>query len=185
MKIQNANQLRGRAIGAIFFACFGTGWIFPTLPRWRQSSASMRPPLQRQLQAWWCCCCAAGVPDAPGAELWPRVPDDPARGRAFRVDQCDSMDCDCDCCILVCQVSHRRLHHFGHHGHRGNASVSAGAVVSLPDALFDWGIVGGLGSGKRGVVAGGGDARLNRVGNRRDSVGDCGGFAGDCVGGGA
>ena len=27
----NANQLRGRAIGTIFFACFGVGWLFMAL----------------------------------------------------------------------------------------------------------------------------------------------------------
>ena len=31
MKFENANQLRGRAVGAMFFACFGTGWIFLAL----------------------------------------------------------------------------------------------------------------------------------------------------------
>lgn len=79
MVIQTANQLKGRAIGAIFFACFGTGWIFLALTAKQlingaTISATMAGMVVLLLAAAYL---------IRQARLWPRVADDPARGRAF------------------------------------------------------------------------------------------------------
>ena len=79
MKIQNANQLRGRAIGAIFFACFGTGWIFLALAAKRMINAATASGVVAGMMVL--LLVAAYL--MRRARQWPRVADDPTRGRAF------------------------------------------------------------------------------------------------------
>jgi hypothetical protein len=79
MKIQNGNQLRGRAIGAMFFACFGTGWMFLALAAKQiinaaTASATVAGMVILLLAATYL---------LRRAKLWPRVAEDPARGRVF------------------------------------------------------------------------------------------------------
>lgn len=79
MKIQNANQLSGRATGAIFFAGFGALWLVLSLYA------------RQQLGVATVCAVALGLVVLIAgafhllrlAKRWPRVPDDPAVGRAF------------------------------------------------------------------------------------------------------
>jgi hypothetical protein len=75
----NANQLGGRAIGAMFFAGFGTGWLFLALIAKQRItfftvSAVMLGMVCLFLTAFYL---------LRQAKRWPRVPDDPAMGRAF------------------------------------------------------------------------------------------------------
>jgi hypothetical protein len=79
MKIQTANQLRGRAIGAIFFTCFGTGWLFLGLAAKQIINAATAPGTVAGMLIF--LLTAAYL--LRRARLWPRVADDPARGRAF------------------------------------------------------------------------------------------------------
>ena len=79
MNTPTANQLNGRAIGVMFFAGFGALWLFLAIYA-RQS-----------LNAVTVSCLLFGTLALIGAALdlfekakrWPRVPDDPAIGRAF------------------------------------------------------------------------------------------------------
>lgn len=77
--IQTANQLRGRAIGAMFFACFGTGWIFLALAAKRIINAATASGTVVGMVVL--LLVAAYL--MRRAQLWPRAADDPARGRAF------------------------------------------------------------------------------------------------------
>ncbi|MDR3772490.1 MAG: hypothetical protein P4L26_04025 [Terracidiphilus sp.] len=75
----NANQLRGRAIGSIFFACFGAGWLFLSLAAKQRItfatvSGVMLGMLLLLLTAFYL---------LRQSRRWPRLPDDPAVGRAF------------------------------------------------------------------------------------------------------
>jgi hypothetical protein len=75
----NANQLSGRAIGAMFFACFGTGWIFLALAAKQRincvtASGTVLGMVAMLLTAAYL---------MRLAKRWPRVPDDPRVGRAF------------------------------------------------------------------------------------------------------
>jgi hypothetical protein len=83
MKIQTANQLRGRAIGSIFFTCFGTGWIFLALAAKQIINAATASGTVVGMVVL--LLTAAYL--LRRAKLWPRVADDPAieraRGRAF------------------------------------------------------------------------------------------------------
>ncbi len=77
--IQTANQLRGRAIGASFFACFGTGWIFLALAaKQRINAATATGAVAGMLVLLF-----AAAYLMRQARLWPQVADDPGRGRAF------------------------------------------------------------------------------------------------------
>jgi hypothetical protein len=79
MKIETANQLRGRAIGAIFFACFGTGWLFLGLAAKQIINAATASGTVAGMLVL----LLAAAFLLRRARLWPRVVDDPARGRAF------------------------------------------------------------------------------------------------------
>jgi energy-converting hydrogenase Eha subunit C len=75
----NANQLSGRAIGSMFFAGFGTGWLFMALAakQWigfATVSGVMLGMSILFLTAFYL---------LRQSRRWPRVPDDPGRGRAF------------------------------------------------------------------------------------------------------
>src|ERR1039458_4262353 len=75
----NANQLRGRAIGSIFFACFGVGWIFLALTAKQRISPSTVFSALLGLVVL----LLGAFPLIRAAKGFPRVPDDPAMGRAF------------------------------------------------------------------------------------------------------
>jgi hypothetical protein len=75
----NANQLSGRAIGSMFFAGFGTGWLFLALAaKQRISFGTVSGVLLGMLILF-----LAALYLLRQARLWPRVPDDPAVRRAF------------------------------------------------------------------------------------------------------
>jgi len=80
MKIQNANQLSGRATGAIFFACFGTGWLFLALA----AKQIINPATVAATITGMTSLLIAAALLLRQAKRWPRVPDDPAVGRAFK-----------------------------------------------------------------------------------------------------
>ena len=77
--MQTANQLCGRAIGAFFFAGFGALWLFLSLYARQllnvETISSVLLGLGLLL--------GAAVALLREAKRWPRIPDDPARGRAF------------------------------------------------------------------------------------------------------
>jgi hypothetical protein len=76
---QTANQLGGRAIGSIFFAVFGAVWLalaFYVLEL--LSAASISGVVLGTLILF-----LTGIYLMRLAKRWPRVPDDPAIGRAF------------------------------------------------------------------------------------------------------
>jgi len=75
----NANQLRGRAIGSIFFACFGVGWLFLALTARQQISPSTVSGAMLGLVVL----LLGALTLIRAAKVFPRVPDDPAMGRAF------------------------------------------------------------------------------------------------------
>jgi hypothetical protein len=79
MKIQNANQLSGRAIGSIFFACFGTGWLFLALV----AKHIINPATVATTMTGMTGLLIAAALLLHQARRWPRVPDDPAVRRAF------------------------------------------------------------------------------------------------------
>lgn len=79
MRIQNANQLSGRAIGAIFFACFGTGWLFLALA----AKQIINPATVAATMTGMTGLLIAAALLLHQARRWPRVPDDPAIKRAF------------------------------------------------------------------------------------------------------
>jgi hypothetical protein len=75
----NANQLSGRAIGSIFFACFGTGWLFLALT----AKQIINPATVAGTVAGMVALLLTAAYLMRQAKRWPRVPDDPAIGRAF------------------------------------------------------------------------------------------------------
>ena len=79
MKIQTANQLSGRATGALFFAGFGTLWIALALYALERLSIATVAGLLLGMA----CLVLAALSLLRYAKLWPSVPDDPAMGRAF------------------------------------------------------------------------------------------------------
>jgi hypothetical protein len=79
MSIQTANQLRGRAIGAIFFACFGTGWLFLALA----AKQLINPATVSATVAGMMVLLLAAAALMRRAKRWPLVADDPSIGRAF------------------------------------------------------------------------------------------------------
>jgi hypothetical protein len=74
-----ANQLKGRAIGAMFFACFGTGWIFLALT----AKQLINPVTASATVAGMVVLLLAAAYVMRRARLWPRVAEDSNRGRAF------------------------------------------------------------------------------------------------------
>ncbi|MGO9777640.1 MAG: hypothetical protein ACLQGT_06445 [Terracidiphilus sp.] len=78
-KIQTANQLRGRATGMIFSAGFGALWLFLSLYARQILNAATVSGLVLGLTML----LLAAVYLFRLAKRWPRVPDDPAVGRAF------------------------------------------------------------------------------------------------------
>ncbi len=79
MKIQTANQLGGRAIGALFFAGFGAIWIGLSLYALEWLSVGTVAGLLLGVAGL----VLAALSLLRAAKRWPRVPDDPAMGRAF------------------------------------------------------------------------------------------------------
>jgi hypothetical protein len=79
MKNQTANQLSGRAIGAIFFAGFGAIWIALGLYAMEWLRVATVSGLLLGLAAL----VLAALSLLRAAKRFPRVPDDPAMGRAF------------------------------------------------------------------------------------------------------
>lgn len=74
-----ANQIKGRAIGATFFACFGAGWIFLAL--------ATRQSLRAGAVIWLCMILLLLLGTAAWlfrqASNFQKVAGDPARGRKF------------------------------------------------------------------------------------------------------
>src|SRR5580698_7493089 len=79
MKIQNANQLSGRAVGSIFFVCFGTGWLFLALA----AKQIINPATVAATMTGMTGLLIAAALLLWQAKRWPRVPDDPAMRRTF------------------------------------------------------------------------------------------------------
>lgn len=79
-KIQTANQLSGRAIGAIFFAGFGAIWISLSLYALERLRAATVSGVLLGLLVL----VLAALYLLREAKRWPRVPDDPAMSRAFK-----------------------------------------------------------------------------------------------------
>jgi hypothetical protein len=77
--IQTANQLRGRATGVIVCAGFGALWLFLSLYARQTLSFATVSGVVLGLLAL----VLAAVSLLREARRWPRVPDDPAVGRAF------------------------------------------------------------------------------------------------------
>ncbi len=75
----NANQLGGRAVGAIFFTCFGTGWLFLGLA----AKQMINPETVAGTMTGMTALLLAATYLLRQARRWPRVPNDPAMGRAF------------------------------------------------------------------------------------------------------
>ncbi|MGD0800501.1 MAG: hypothetical protein ABR906_04220 [Terracidiphilus sp.] len=77
--IQTANQLRGRASGAIFCAGFGALWLALSLYFMQRLDAATISAVALGLATL----LATAIYLFREAKLWPSVPDDPAVGRAF------------------------------------------------------------------------------------------------------
>jgi hypothetical protein len=75
----NANELSGRAIGSIFFACFGTVWFFLALIAKQMIGFAAVSAVMLGMVVL----LLASAYLLRQAKRWPRVPDDPAMGRAF------------------------------------------------------------------------------------------------------
>jgi hypothetical protein len=78
-KIRTANQLSGRATGALFFAGFGALWIALALYALERLNAATVAGLLLGLAIL----VLAALSLQRAAKRWPRQPDDPAIGRAF------------------------------------------------------------------------------------------------------
>lgn len=75
----NANELRGRATGSIFFACFGVGWLFMALAAKNQISPSTVFGAMLGLVVL----LLGAFTLMRAASRYPRAPRDAAMGRAF------------------------------------------------------------------------------------------------------
>jgi hypothetical protein len=75
----NANQLSGRAIGSIFFACFGAGWLFLALAAKRLITFATVSSILLGMSTL----LMTAFYLMRQAKRWPRMPTDPAMGRAF------------------------------------------------------------------------------------------------------
>jgi len=74
-----ANEIGGRAIGAMFFTGFGAGWLFLALVAKQEIAAGTAAGVGLGTLALLVACGYV----ARQAGRWPRVPDDPAMGKAF------------------------------------------------------------------------------------------------------
>jgi hypothetical protein len=74
-----ANRIGGRAIGAMFFTGFGSGWLFLSLVAMQKLAAGTATGVGLSTLALLAACGYVALQ----AKRWPRVPDDPAMGRAF------------------------------------------------------------------------------------------------------
>jgi hypothetical protein len=79
-RIINANQLQGRAIGALFFSGFGALWLVLALYVREELHAAAVGGVLLVLAVL----ALAALYLLRAARRWPRVPDDPAMGRAFK-----------------------------------------------------------------------------------------------------
>jgi len=79
MKNQTANQLGGRAIGSMFFAGFGTGWLFLALA----AKQRIRFVTVSGILVGMLCLLLGAFYLLRESKRWPRVPNDPAIRRAF------------------------------------------------------------------------------------------------------
>ena len=75
----NANQLSGRAIGSMFFAGFGAGWLFMALAAKQWISFATVSGVMLGMSILF----LTAFYLLRQSRRWPRVPDDPGRGRAF------------------------------------------------------------------------------------------------------
>jgi hypothetical protein len=75
----NANQLSGRAIGSMFFAGFGTGWLFMALAAKQRITLTTVSGLLLGMSVLF----LAAFYLLRQSRRWPRVPNNPAMGRAF------------------------------------------------------------------------------------------------------
>jgi uncharacterized membrane protein YidH (DUF202 family) len=75
----NANQLSGRAIGSIFFAGFGTGWLFLSLTARQQIAFVTVSAVMSGVVIL----IGTALYLMHAAKRWPRVPEDPAIRRGF------------------------------------------------------------------------------------------------------
>jgi len=78
-KIHSANQLSGRATGALFFAGFGALWIALALYALQQLNSATVSGILVGLALL----VLSALSLLRAAKRWPRQPDDPAIGRAF------------------------------------------------------------------------------------------------------
>ena len=78
-KIQNANQLSGRAIGALFFSGFGALWLLLALYAMERLAAITIAALLLGFALL----LLSALTLLRRARRWPRVPDDPAVSRTF------------------------------------------------------------------------------------------------------
>lgn len=76
----NANQLRGRAIGSIFFACFGVGWLFMALV----ASNRISPSTVFGAMLGLVVLLLGAFTLLRAAKVFPHAPENPATARAFR-----------------------------------------------------------------------------------------------------
>jgi hypothetical protein len=74
-----ANRISGRAIGAMFFTGFGSGWLFLSLTALEKLTAVTAAEVGFATLALLAAC----VYVARQSKRWPRVPDDPAVRRTF------------------------------------------------------------------------------------------------------
>jgi hypothetical protein len=158
-KIESANQLSGRATGVIVCAGFGALWLFLSLYARQTLSAVTVSGVVLGMLAL----ILAAVLLFREAKRWPRVPEDPAVGRAFGWINTIQW-------IAVGAVAFGRLHPVGNHRHCGAAYVSAGADLPLYGALPGGSHPAGLGLGQRLICAGGRSARDYSSGHRPDPL---------------
>ena len=78
-KIHSANQLSGRAVGSMFFSVFGAIWILLSL----YAGQMLRPATVSLTLLAACVLLLPALYLMRQSSRWPRVPDDPAMGRAF------------------------------------------------------------------------------------------------------
>jgi hypothetical protein len=78
-QILTANQIRGRSIGAIFFICFGTGWFFLAIT----ARQLITPITVTGIMLGMVLLLLLALNLFRLSQRWPRVPNDPAVGRAF------------------------------------------------------------------------------------------------------
>ncbi len=75
----NANQLSGRAVGSMFFAGFGAGWLFLALIAKQMIGFATVSTIMLGMTALF----LAAIYLLRQAKRWPRLPANPGMGRAF------------------------------------------------------------------------------------------------------